>query len=147
MFTYIYIYIYIYTSGDLSLTATELSDQVVESSGPKLTVSMCCLCIWSSTFSIDGRMRSSRGLCWRSWAALGAYVRDLGPSVGPVLAVLGRSWGSCWRSGAALGAYVGGLGPLLEPMLAVLGRSWGHVGGPWRPGAEKCAKPEREPGP
>ena len=39
-------------------------------------------------------MRSSRSLCWRSWAALGAYV-------------------------GCLGAYVGGLGPFLGPMWAV----------------------------
>ena len=64
-------------------------------------------------------------LCWRSWAALGAYVRGLGPHVGGLgsllgpmfavlglmLAVLGRSWGRCWRSWR-----------LLEPLLALLGR-------------------------
>ena len=42
----------------------------------------------------------SCGLCWRSWAALGAYVGGLGPLLGPVLAVL-----------AALGSSVGGPGP------------------------------------
>ena len=71
--------------------ATELSDQVVQSSGPKLTVSMFCLCIFSSTVSTDGRSRSSRGLRWRSWTALGAYVGSLGPLLGPMLAVLGCS--------------------------------------------------------
>ena len=64
-------------------------------------------------------------LCWRSWAALGAYVRGLGPHVGGLgsllgpmfavlglmLAVLGRSWGRCWRSWR-----------LLEPLLALLSR-------------------------
>ena len=55
---------------------------------------------------------------------LGAYVGGLGPLLGPMLAVLGRSWGLCRRSCAALGAYVGGLGLLLGPMLAVLARSW-----------------------
>ena len=55
----------------------------------------------------------SYGLCWRSWAVVGAYVSGFGPLLGPRLAVLG-----------GLGAYVGGLGPLLGPMLAVLGRSW-----------------------
>ena len=74
---------------------------------------MFCLCIFSSTFSIDGRSRSSRGLRWRSWAALGAYVGSLGPLLGPMLAVLGP-----------LGTHVGGLGPLVGLMLAVLGRSW-----------------------
>ena len=84
------------------------------------------------------------GLRVRSWVALETYVGGLGAVLGPMLAVLGRSWASmgglglllgplcsvldwswslCWRSWAALGAYVGGLGPLLEPMLAVLGRS------------------------
>ena len=61
---------------------------------------MFCLCILSSIVSIDGLKRSSRGLCWLSWAALGAYV-------------------------GGLGAYVGGPGPLLGLMLAawaVLGR-------------------------
>ena len=38
--------------------------------------------------------------------ALGAYVGGLGPLLGPMLAVLGRSWGLCWRSWAALGPYV-----------------------------------------
>ena len=49
-------------------------------------------------------------LCWRSCAALGAYVGGLGPLLEPMLAVLGRSWGLCWRSEAALGIYVGGPG-------------------------------------
>ena len=66
------------------------------------------------------------------WAVLGALL-------GPMLAVLGRSWalmgglelllGLCARSWVALGAYVGGLGRLLRPLLAVLVRSsalcWG----------------------
>ena len=62
---------------------------------------------------------------------LGAYVGGLGPLLGPMLAVLGRSWGLCWRSWAALGAHVGGLGSgsgpklaVLGPMLAVLGEKW-----------------------
>ena len=37
----------------------------------------------------------SCGLCWRSWAALRAYVGGLG-----------RSWGLCWRSLVALGRKV-----------------------------------------
>ena len=73
----------------------------------------------------------------QSWAALGAYVVGPGAVLGPLLAVLGRSWAStggpgprlgplcailgrswslCCRSWAALGAYVGGLGLLLGPM-------------------------------
>ena len=47
-------------------------------------------------------------LCWRSWAALGAYVGGLGPLLEPMLAVLGRSWSLCWRSEAGLGIYAGG---------------------------------------
>ena len=49
-------------------------------------------------------------LCWRSWAALGAYVGDLGPLLEPMLAVLGRSWSLCWQSEAGLGIYAGGPG-------------------------------------
>ena len=41
---------------------------------------------------------------------LGAYVGGHGPLLGPMLAVLGRSWGLCRRSWSLLG-----------PMLAVLG--------------------------
>ena len=44
--------------------------------------------------------------------------------LGPMLAVLGRSWGLYWRSWAALGAYVGGLGNGSGPKLAVLGPKW-----------------------
>ena len=47
-------------------------------------------------------------LCWRSWAALGAYVGGLGPLLERMLAVLGRSWSLCWRSEAGLGIYAGG---------------------------------------
>ena len=70
----------------------------------------------------------SWGLCWRSWAALGAYVGGLGPLLGPMLAVLGRSWSLCWRSWGVLG-----------PKWSVLGRS-----GRSREGirAEKWAKPQ-----
>ena len=105
---------------------------------------MFCLCVFSSTFSIDGRSRSSRGLRWRSWTALGAYVGSPG-----------RSWGLCWRSWAALKAYVGGLGSRSGPMWAVLGadqglswRSW-PVLGPKRSvlegdQGEKWPKPKRE---
>ena len=78
----------------------------------------------------------SWGLCWRSWAALGAYCDGLGQpfrpmlavvgrSLWPMLAVWGRSWGLCWRSWAALGARVGGLGALLGLMFAVLSNAWG----------------------
>ena len=65
---------------------------------------------WGSVLSC------SWSLCCWSWAALGAYVGGLGPLLGLMLAVLGRSWGLCWRSWglccrswAALGVYVGGL--------------------------------------
>ena len=46
------------------------------------------------------------GRSWSLWAALGAYVGGLGPLLGPMLAVLGRSWGPCWRSWAVLGRNV-----------------------------------------
>ena len=111
-----------------------------------------CRRSWAALEACVGGLGRSWGLSWRSWAALGAYVgglglknaksmptlkmcvflergRDLrpggglGPLLGLMLAVLGRSWSLCWRSWAALGTYVGGLGPLLGPMLAVLGRS------------------------
>ena len=39
-----------------------------------------------------------------------ASVGGLGSLLGPMLAVLGRSWALCWRSWVALGAYVGGPG-------------------------------------
>jgi hypothetical protein len=75
----------------------------------------------------------SWGLCWQSWAALGASVGSLGPKDEKNVAILksflflererdlwprGRFW-------VALGADVGDLGPLLELMLAALSRSWG----------------------
>ena len=75
------------------------------------------------------------GATVRSWAALGAYVGGLGPLLGPILAVLGRSWALSWRSWAALGTNVGDLGPLLglcwrsraalRASVRDLGRSWG----------------------
>ena len=54
-------------------------------------------------------------LCWRSWAALGAYVRGLGP-------------------------HVGGLGQLLGPMLPVLAALEASVGGPGLSWAEKSRR-------
>ena len=61
---------------------------------------------WEPLLGILGR---SWGLCWRSGAALGAFVGDLGlllgafggdlgPSWEPLLAILGRLGGLCWRS-------------------------------------------------
>ena len=44
-------------------------------------------------------------LCWRSWAALGVYVRDLGASVGGLGPLLGPKLAVL----AALGAFEGGL--------------------------------------
>ena len=88
-------------------------------------------------------MGRSRGLCVRSWAALGASAGGLGALLGPLWAVFdgscalcGRSWvavgasagdlgpllGLCGWSWAAPGAFVAGLGSLLGPSLAVLGR-------------------------
>ena len=69
-------------------------------------------------------------LCAWSQAVLMASVGGLGPLLGPLLAVWGRSWGLCWRSWAALEAYVGGLGPFWD----LCWRSWtapmAYVGGP-----------------
>ena len=87
-------------------------------------------------------------------AVLVTYVGGLGPLLGPMLAVLERSWGLRCRSWAALGAYVGGLGayvgglgPLLGPMLAVLG-ALGPKCGPSPSGkSEMWHKPERGQGP
>ena len=47
----------------------------------------------------------SLDLCVRSWATLGAYVGGLGAVLGPIMAILGRSWAS-----------TGGPGPLLGPL-------------------------------
>ena len=46
----------------------------------------------------------SWALCWRSWAALGAYVGGLGLLLGPMLTVLGRFRGLSWRSWAKSGS-------------------------------------------
>ena len=47
-------------------------------------------------------------------------VGGLRSLLGPLCAVLGRSWGQRWRSGGGLGSYVGDLGQLL----GLYGRSW-----------------------
>ena len=63
------------------------------------------------------------GLCGWSWAALGPLRAVLGRSWGLYRRSwlhLGGSWGLCWRSWAALG-----------PLLAVLGRSWGRCVRSW----------------
>ena len=62
----------------------------------------------------------------RSWASTGGP----GPLLGPMLVVLGRSWALCWRSWAALGTYVGGPEG-----------SRPYVGGPGVAGAEKGQAP------
>ena len=98
---------------------------------------MFCLCSFSSTFSIDGRTRSSRGVgphvCSHGpyVGCLGAYVGSLGPLLGPMLAILGADQGLSWRSWAACRAYVGGLGPLSGPLWAVLGCYQGLCGRSW----------------
>ena len=53
---------------------------------------------WGSVLS------RSWGLCWRSWAALGAYVGGLGLLLGPKLTVLGRFRGLSGRSWDAFGS-------------------------------------------
>ena len=42
---------------------------------------------WAGLCSSVGGLGRSRGLCWRSGAALGASAGDLGPLLGPLLAV------------------------------------------------------------
>ena len=75
----------------------------------------------------------SWALCWRSWAALGAYVGGLGLLLGPMLTVLGRFRGLSGRSWDAFG-----------PKLAVLGGLGAEVVGLGSDQGEKWPKPERE---
>ena len=79
----------------------------------KLTGSICFLFELSSTFSLDGRSWS-----WR------ACVGGLKSLLGPLCAVLGRSWSLCWHSGGGFGTYFGCLGPFLGPY----GQSWAALG-------------------
>ena len=54
--------------------------------------------------------------------------------LGPLCAVLCRSWGLCWRSGGGLGTYVGDLGSLLglyERSGATIEASIGGLGCTW----------------
>ena len=55
---------------------------------------------------------------------LTACVGGLRSLLGPLCAVLGRSWGLCWQSGGGLGAYFGDLGPFFS----LYGRSWAALG-------------------
>ena len=63
-------------------------------------------CTWAALEAYVGDLGPLLGLYGRSWAALGVYVGGPGPLLGPMLAVLGRSCALCWWSWAALGAYV-----------------------------------------
>ena len=87
--------------------------------GPMLAILSCswglCVGSWAALGANVRGPRPSWDLCWRSSAALGAYVVGPGPLLGPMLAVLGRSWGLSWRSW-----------PLLGPPKAVLGRDQGR---------------------
>ena len=66
---------------------------------------------------------------------------DLGLPLGPMWAILGRSWASVGGPAALLGplwavlgrswVLLGGPGALLASLWAVLGRSWGHCGQSW----------------
>ena len=138
----------------LSPDSGSVSGQIAQRSDLKLTGSMFFLSILSFFLvffqlmvglQVDGPLSGvgacadslgySRGLC---------YAGGSGPLLGPLLAVLGRSWGLCSRSWAILGpllavpgrlgptlrCYVGGLGPLLGPMLAVWATLGASVGGP-----------------
>ena len=95
-------------------------------------------------WAVLGSSGRSRGLCGRSWVALGAsagailgrswaFVGGLGPLSGPLLAILDRSWDLCWRSWAVLGRKVA---------QTQAGRRSGK-----RIWAEKWPKPEREGSP
>ena len=87
--------------------------------GPMLAILSCswglCVGSWAALGANVRGPRPSWDLCWRSSAALGAYVVGPGQLLGPMLAVLGRSWGLSWRSW-----------PLLGPPKAVLGRDQGR---------------------
>ena len=63
----------------------------------------------------------------RSWAALGAYVGGLGPLLGPMLAVWGRSWGLCGRSGAEKCEEHGYLENVLISRAGARSAAWGSV--------------------
>ena len=68
-------------------------------------------CTWLALGAYVGDLGPLLGLYWRSWAVLVAaacspesllepHVGGLGPLLGPIVAVLGRSWALCGRSGA-----------------------------------------------
>ena len=99
----------------------------------------CSLCSrsWAALGAHVGGLGPLLGLCGRSGAEKCeehgciekcAYFSSGSANLevlGPMLAVLGRSWDLCWRSWAALRAYVGGLGSGSGPMWAVLGADQG----------------------
>ena len=90
---------------------------------------------------MDG-LRSLLGPLCAVLAALGAYVGGPGAVLGPMLAILSRSWASTgW---AALGASVGGLVPLLGSLFAILAALGPSVGGPGPSWPEKWLWPQRE---
>ena len=66
----------------------------------------------------------SRGLCWRSWGALGACVGGHGPLLEPMWAVLAGSRGLCGWPGVALRP----LWPVLGGSQGLCGRSWAVLG-------------------
>ena len=77
-------------------------------------------CTWAALGAYLGDLGPLLGLYWRSWPALGAAVCDPEPLSEPMLAVLGRSWVLCCRSWAALGACVRGLRPKTVKNMATL---------------------------
>ena len=91
-----------------------------------------CWRSWAALGAYVAGLWALLGLCWRSWAVLGTYVGGPGPLLGPMLAVLGRSWDLYCRSWAALGAYVGGPGAALGAYVGGLGASWGLSGRSWK---------------
>ena len=56
-------------------------------------------CTWAALGIYAADLGPLLGLYWRSWAALGAAVCGPGLLLGPMLAVLGRSWNLFGRSG------------------------------------------------
>ena len=63
----------------------------------------------------------SYGLCWRSWAALGAYVGGLGLLLGPMWAVWGRK--KCEEHGYLENMFISRAGARSAAWGSVLSRS------------------------
>ena len=97
--------------------------------GPIVAVLGCSsgLCGQSGAEKCEEHGYLENVLISRAGARAAAWGIGLEPLLGPMLAILSRSWALCWRSWA----YVGGLWLLLGPKLAVLGRFRGLSGRSW----------------